>query len=480
MANLEVLLSEVKNQVDESVDVDLEHLDEKIQEASRKDVNALLGDILSLLGSSGTGGTLRETGADTVLGHVKFTCPYYAPDCGKPVSRQDKRKRERAKEKEKEKKEKGKKKTNGKVKGTRRKKNGDFARIDEATCAYPFKEKLKLVDGMTSALALKHNEIAAFTGSFGEGSKVLKHQAGVVMSESTFMRRAYAAGQRALMEQELAILRLALSGKLPLHLAAALTKVVPTLYIMLDGTGVPCTKKDTRNRKGKDGKPAKTREIKVGVIGTYQWKDARGRPVRDPRGETYVATEKNAKTFGAMLRRVANSRGYGNAEFRIQICGDGADWIENIVKEAFPGKEVIFVNDFYHAAEHLNAFLGCVLEKGEALRKAFRKARGILRRNGGSGLVAHLKKFYGESAQGNKDATRELKYFEKRTEHMKYQEYRKEGLYLGSGIIEAACRTVAARRCKQAGMHWRIHNAAAMCALVARLRSDIPADRSAA
>ena len=102
MANLEVLLSEVKNQVDESVDVDLEHLDEKIQEASRKDVNALLGDILSLLGSSGTGGTLRETGADTVLGHVKFTCPYYAPDCGKPVSRQDKRKRERAKEKEKE------------------------------------------------------------------------------------------------------------------------------------------------------------------------------------------------------------------------------------------------------------------------------------------------------------------------------------------------------------------------------------------
>ena len=102
MANLEVLLSEVKNQVDESVDVDLEHLDEKIQEASRKDMNALLGDILSLLGSTGKGGTLRKTGADTVLGYVGFKCRYYAPDYGKPVSRQDKRKRERAKEKEKE------------------------------------------------------------------------------------------------------------------------------------------------------------------------------------------------------------------------------------------------------------------------------------------------------------------------------------------------------------------------------------------
>ena len=53
------------------------------------------------------------------------------------------------------------------------------------------------------------------------------------------MRRTCAAGQRALLEQELDILRLALSGKLPLHLVAALTKVVPTLYIMLDGTGVP-------------------------------------------------------------------------------------------------------------------------------------------------------------------------------------------------------------------------------------------------
>lgn len=471
MANLEVLLSAVKNQVVESVEVDLERLDARIQEASQKDMNDLLGDILSVLGSTGKGGTLRKTGADTVLGRVEFTCRYYAPDSGKPVSRQDKRKRERAKEKEK-----GKEKTKGK----RRKKNGDFARIGEATGAFPFKEKLKLVDRMTSALAIKHNWIAAFTGSFGEGVNVIKNLMGVVMSESTFIRRTYAAGQRALVEQELEIMRFALSGKLPLHLAAALTKVVPTLYIMLDGTGVPCTKKDTRNRKGKDGKPAKTREIKVGVIGTYQWKDARGRPVRDPGGETCIATQQDAKTFGAMLRRVANSRGYGSGAFRIQICGDGAEWIENIVKQAFPGNDVIFVNDFYHAAEHLNAFLGCVLQKGKALSKAFRKARGILRRNGGSGLVTHLKKFYGESAQGNKDAIRELKYFEKRTEHMKYQEYRKEGLYLGSGIIEAACRTVVARRCKQAGMHWRIHNAAAMCALVARLRSDIPADRSAA
>ena len=63
---------------------------------------------------------------------------------------------------------------------------------------------------------------------------------------------------------------------------------------------------------------------------------------------------------------------------------------------------------------------------------------------------------------------------------MKYAEYRKAGLYIGSGIVEAACRTDVARRCKQAGMHWRLHNAEAMCALVARLRSGVPAAKPAA
>lgn len=280
------------------------------------------------------------------------------------------------------------------------------------------------------------------------------------------------------MEQELEVLRMGLSGEIPAYLALSLTAVVPTLYIMLDGTGVPCVKKDTRNRKGKDGKPAKTRELKVGVIGTYRWIDSRRCPVRDPRGETHIVSAKQASMFGSLLRRVANSRGYGGGGFRIQICGDGAEWIEKIVKIAFPGNEIIFTNDFFHACEHLHSFLSCVLEKGKVLNTAFRKARGILRRNGGSGLINHLARLHGESIKGNKEALKELNYFKKRTEHMKYAEYRKEGLYIGSGIIEAACRTDVARRCKQAGMHWRLHNAAAMCALVARLRSGVPASRS--
>lgn len=422
----------------------------------------VLSAMLSHLGASGAG-TLRETGADTVLGHVRFVCRYAAPDADAPVSRQDKRRRKREAQK-----------------GKRRSKNGDFVRVGGAEGAYPLKTALGLVEGMTPGLAAQHQRVAVLSGAFREGAATLHRLAGVVMSESTFMRRAYAAGQHALLEQELAVMRRVLCGALPAHLIAALTPVVPTLYIMMDGTGVPCVKRDTRRHKGKDGKRAKTREVKVGVVGTFRWADARGRPVRDLGAETHIVSAKTAKAFGALLRRVANSRGYGKDGLRIQICGDGAEWIERIVKQAFPGADIIFVNDFYHACEHLHNFLGHALKGAKALVPAFAKARGILLRTGGQGLITHLERFYASTAADNKEAMKELTYFKKRITHMKYAEYRKARLYIGSGIVEAACRTDVARRCKQAGMHWRLHNAAAMCALTARLRSGVPAAKPAA
>jgi hypothetical protein len=423
---------------------------------------AVLSAMLTRLGDAGEG-TPRETGADTLLGHVRFRCRYHAPDPGAPVSRQDRRRRERDAKK-----------------GRRRKKNGGFARAGGASGAYPLRDALELFEGMTPGLAALHRRVAALAGSFREGALILREISGVPFSESTFMRRAYAAGRLALVEQELSVTRLAAGGALPAHLAAALIATPPTLYVMLDGTGVPCVAKDTRGRKGKDGRPAKTREIKVGVVGLFRHADARGRPVRDPGAETHVVSAKSAKDFGVLLRRVANSRGYGKEGLRVQICGDGAEWIERIVRNAFPGAEIVFVNDFYHACEHLHDFLAHALAKGKELSRAYAKARGILRRNGARGLLVHLQRLYAATAATNKDAAAEINYFAKRVEHMDYPRFRKELLYIGSGIVEAACRTDVARRCKQAGMHWRLRNAEAMCALVARMRSGVPATRPAA
>ena len=54
---------------------------------------------------------------------------------------------------------------------------------------------------------------------------------------------------------------------------------------------------------------------------------------------------------------------------------------------------------------------------------------------------------------------------------MRYGWLRKNGYYISSAHAEAAARILVARRCKQAGMHWRLHNAACVCAVIAKLRS---------
>ena len=436
----------------------LGRLDERLAAAARKDLAAFLPLVLSALGRAATNGTpdgYRETGADTLFGHVRFTCAYYGP-APERMTRQARRARERAA-----------------AKGRRLRKNGDFPRAGGAASAFPLKAALGLRDGTTPALADRLQRAAVTAGSFAEGAALLALLSGVRLSESTFRRRALDAGRRALEAQEIPAAWVP-EPFLPVWLLAATTPAIPTLYVTLDGTGVPCVKKDVRGVKGKgqDGK-AKTREVKVGVVGTYRRLDSKGRPVRDPGCESHIVSPKTAAGFGPLLRRLALSRGLGSGRFRIQVVGDGADWIANIVRDAFPGADVVFTCDFYHACEHLRAFLGLALPQKD-VRKAFGTARAVLRRHGGASLLKHLRKRC-EPLPPDHPAWDELGYFEKRKDNMRYGECRKQGLFIGSGVVEAACRTDVARRCKQSGMHWRFLNAAKLCALAARFRSHLPA-----
>lgn len=462
MANVEEVLFGVLDAAGEcgpgELPSGLGRLDERLAAAAGKDLAAALSLVLSALGRAAPHGApdgYRGTGADTLFGHVGFTCAYYGP-APEIMTRQMRRAMERAAEK-----------------GRRLRKNGAFPRTGGAEDAFPLKKALGLLDGMTPALADRLQRAAVTAGSFAEGAGLLALLSGVRMSESTFRRRALAAGRRALEAQESPAAWIP-EPILPAWLLAATAPVTPTLYITLDGTGVPCVKKDVRGvkGKGKDGK-ARTREVKVGVAGTFRRLDKKGRPVRDPGCESHIVSPKTASRFGSLLRRLALSRGLGSGRFRIQVVGDGADWVANIVGKAFPGADIVFTCDFYHACEHLRAFLGLALPQKDA-RKAFVTARAVLRSHGGASLLKHLRKRF-ESLPADHPAWDELGYFEKRKDNMRYGEYRKQGLFIGSGVVEAACRTDVARRCKQSGMHWRFHNAAAICALTARFRSHLPA-----
>ncbi len=68
--------------------------------------------------------------------------------------------------------------------------------------------------------------------------------------------------------------------------------------------------------------------------------------------------------------------------------------------------------------------------------------------------------------EGGKEAVkREINYFKKNKERMRYKKFRSQGLFIGSGVIEAGCRAVIGQRLKQSGMHWTVKNANSIIAL---------------
>ena len=60
---------------------------------------------------------------------------------------------------------------------------------------------------------------------------------------------------------------------------------------------------------------------------------------------------------------------------------------------------------------------------------------------------------------------REIGYYENNKHRMRYDQYRREGLFVGSGVIEAGCRTLIGQRLKLSGIHWSLRGANSIIAL---------------
>lgn len=107
--------------------------------------------------------------------------------------------------------------------------------------------------------------------------------------------------------------------------------------------------------------------------------------------------------------------------------------------------------------------------RGTNDRPDFRRAFGIERKTTpcASETVSRLAVQLGSF----KEARDTLDHLDKRRGNMRYGWLRRNGYCISSSHVEAAARILVARRCKQAGMHWRHHNAACVCAIIARLRS---------
>ena len=174
--------------------------------------------------------------------------------------------------------------------------------------------------------------------------------------------------------------------------------------------------------------------------------------MRDPGSSTYVANLQTASDFGGDLRREAFRRGMGTAQ-QVVFIGDGAGWVWAIARINFPG--AVHILDFYHAAEHLkelcDALYGKESEKSKAQREQWRT---LFKENGIDQVIAEARVALPRSGPRRKEAKKQIAYFEKNRDRMLYATFRAAGYFIGSGVIEAGCRTVIGARLKQSGMFW--------------------------
>lgn len=234
---------------------------------------------------------------------------------------------------------------------------------------------------------------------------------------------------------------------------------IPILYLSFDGTAIPMRRKELRGRRGKgsDGK-AKGREVKLGCVFTQTATNDDGYPVRDEDSTTYVGAIESSTFFGQRFYAEARRRGLNRAEKLVAVT-DGAPYNRTIIQEHFP--EAIHIIDLYHAREHLHDLHKLLAHDDSRRLKRWLKWLDVGKV---TTLIQEATDLLPRSGKRRKEAIKEIGYFRKNANGMRYARFRKQGLFIGSGVIEAGCRSLVGRRLKQSGMFWSLAGANAIIA----------------
>ena len=295
---------------------------------------------------------------------------------------------------------------------------------------------------------------------FDHGREQLKVLADLEVTTKSVERTAEAIGADiAQREQE------EIQKALQLDLPAVAGEPIPILYVQMDGTGVPVVKKETVGRQGKtEDQPAHTREAKLGCVFTQTTWDKEGYPIRDPDSTTYTGAIETAEEFGKRIYLEAWKRGWSRALKKV-VMGDGAEWIWTLAALHFP--DAMQIVDLYHARQHLWEVARKLYPNDEGKRKAWMKVhqKRLLDKGKIERLVSALRSIASDDPEVAKKIRKEADYFERNAERMRYPRFRRQHLFVGSGVIEAGCKTVIASRFKRSGMFWTVRGANAILAL---------------
>jgi len=293
--------------------------------------------------------------------------------------------------------------------------------------------------------------------SFQEGSSLLHELAGLVVDAKQVERTAEALGEEIVADEQVHLE--------PLEAGPC----APTLYLGMDGTGVPMCPSALEGRAGKqpDGS-AKTREAKLCAIWSAEGRDADGKPVRDLGSVTYTGAIESAASrqcdagppaFIARVLREATRRHFAAAP-RTAVLGDGATWIWNAADEHFP--DAVQILDLFHAKEYLSDVAKAIFGADSVEARRWAKAR---QDELDEGRFEPLLRAVNAHAETRDEARLCVEYLKRNRHRMRYPEFRAAGLCVSTGVLEAGCKATVGARLKRGGMHWSVRGANAILAL---------------
>lgn len=319
---------------------------------------------------------------------------------------------------------------------------------------YPADEKLGVEDTEFSPGARRMMTRAGAQESFGQAASDLALFADVHVDEKAVERVAETTGRLVddWMQRQAARARL----------APRADERPDTLYIEFDGTGAPMRREELAETRGKGPEgQARTREVKVGCVFTQSALDKEGDPVRDEDSTSYVAAIEPSVDFGHRIHAEAMRRGLANAA-KVVVLTDGAQYNKTIVAEHFP--KATHILDQRHAQQHLAEFVRDLLRQplDGALHQ---RLLDLLGQGKIRSLVKRMRAALPRSGPRRTLGEKAIAYFRDNAHAMRYDHFRAQGLFIGSGVVEAACRTLVGQRLKRSGMFWSVRGANAILAL---------------
>lgn len=315
---------------------------------------------------------------------------------------------------------------------------------EEGQGRFPLDQALGLINGYSASMSKLMCRAGAMASGYEAASADLKAYAGLEVEGRQIQRMVNLKGEQ-------------IQSYARQSPPVVPVKPVDVFYASVDGTGVPMMAKEVEDRPGKqeDGS-SNTREVKLGCVFTQQSTDEEGLPLRDPDSTTYVSSFAQSKDFGPMIRAEAFRRGMALARV-VVLLGDGASWIWVIARTCF--SFAVQIVDFFHACEHLTSLAEALFGKGTEQAKDYQyRWRAYLEVDQVAAVIVEAKGWLSQSAD-SKETLKAIGYFENNESRMLYGTFRAKGYFIGSGVVEAGCKTVVGQRVKESGMFWSVSGA---------------------